>query len=143
MRVSEQGAALIKFFEGFRANAYPDPVGIWTIGYGFTQGVKPGDTITKEDADNRLKAELIRFENCVEQNVKVHLTQNEFDAVVSLVYNIGCGAFKMSSLLMSLNAGEKGVAADRFMDWIRAGGVILPGLVKRRMKERDLFKGWV
>lgn len=140
VKYSEQCVRMVKNFEGFRATAYRDPVGVLTIGYGTTFGVKPGQTITEPQATERLCDELEHFARGVTQVVKVPLTQNQFDALVSFSYNVGLTAFKKSTLLRLLNQKKYTEAAAEFPKWRIAGGKILPGLVKRRAKERALFE---
>lgn len=134
----------IKEHEGLGLVAYLDPVGVWTIGYGDTgTDVVKGLTITKEEAEERLRKRLVEFEGYVNRAVKVKLTQNQFDALVSLVYNIGPTNFNDSTLLRKLNAGDYAGAADQFLVWNkgRVDGklVVISGLVNRRNAERQLF----
>ena len=139
MRISEDGIALIKRFEGVCLEAYLDSVRVWTIGYGHTQGVKEGDTCTADQANEWLKEDVHRAENCVAQSVSVDLTQGEFDACVSFIFNLGCGAFLGSTLLRLINDGRMDDAAAQFVRWSHAGGVQVAGLVKRREAEAALF----
>lgn len=141
---SDIGINLITSFEGTRTKAYDDGVGIWTIGIGTTiypngAKVKPGDTCTLEQAKSYFKHDLAKFEKTVNESVTVPLTQNQFDALVSLTYNIGSGAFKGSTLLKLLNKGDYQGAADQFPAWRTAKGKVLKGLVRRREAERALF----
>ena len=101
MKTSAIGRKLIKTFEGYRSEAYLCPAGRWTIGYGHTSGVEPGDTCTREEADEFLKEDLINAENAVNAQ-NLDLSQTQFDALVSFVYNIGSGAFQDSTLLKLL-----------------------------------------
>jgi lysozyme len=136
---------LIKEFEGFRANAYRDAVGIWTIGYGTTAmagvGIKPamGMTISQSDAEAYLCATLNKFAVQIAPAITAPINENEFGAFVSLAYNIGPGAFKKSSALREFNAGNKKKAADAILLWNKAGGKVLRGLTRRREAERKLF----
>ena len=139
MSISESGINLIKKWEGFRGSAYLDPVGIWTIGYGHTQGVKPGQVIAESDALILLKAELKTYEDAVRRLVTVPLNQNQFDALTSFTYNTGIGALSQSTLLRFLNESDYQGAADQFLRWVYGGGRVLPGLVSRRQAERRLF----
>ena len=147
MKTSQRGIALIKEFEGLRLSAYPDPGSgnePWTIGIGTTvypdgRKVKRGDKITEQEALNFLRIDLAKFEAEVNRLVKVKLNQNQFDALVSLVYNIGAGAFAKSTLLRLLNAGDYRGAEDQFARWNRAGVNVMPGLVRRRSAEAHLF----
>lgn len=141
MHISETGLALIRQFEGLRLSAYRCPAGIPTIGYGTTAGVKMGDTITKERAEELLREDVKRFEAQVLRLVKVPLTQGQFDALVSFVYNLGAGNLSNSTLLRLLNAGDYKGAAAQFDRWVYASGKKLSGLVKRRAAERALFEG--
>jgi len=136
----------IKEHEGLRLVAYLDSVGVWTIGYGDTgPDVVKGLTITKEEAEKRLRKRLVEFEGYVNTYVKVPLKQHQFDALVSLVYNIGPANFKTSTLLKKLNAGDYIGAADQFLVWDkgRVDGklVVIKGLANRRAKERKQFLG--
>ncbi|MCK6643391.1 lysozyme [Enterobacter bugandensis] len=144
MQTSEKGIALIKEFEGCRLTAYQDSVGVWTIGYGWTQPVdgKPiraGMTIKQETAERLLKTGLVSYESDVSRLVKVGLTQGQFDALVSFTYNLGARSLSTSTLLRKLNAGDCAGAADEFMRWNKAGGKVLNGLTRRREAERALF----
>lgn len=140
MNVSEKGINLIKKFEGCKLEGYYCPSNIPTIGYGHTGAdVKVGMKITQAQADNFLKKDLIIHSNNVSKLVKVPLNQNQFDALVSLEYNIGYGNFSKSTLLKLLNSKDYKGAAKQFAVWRMGGGKILPGLEKRRKAERDLF----
>lgn len=139
MQPSQACFDLVAKFEGFRAHAYLCPAGVWTIGYGFTKGVKKGDAITKGQADARLAHELDDFADGVKKLVKVPLKQCQFDALVSFVFNVGVGALRDSTLLKLLNAGNYAGAADQFTRWNKAGGKVLPGLVTRRAAEKEMF----
>lgn len=141
MHISQKGLDLIKSFEGLRLSAYKCPAGVWTIGYGTTAGVKPGQSITKERAEELLRDDVKRFEDQVLRLVKVPLTQGQFDALVSFTYNLGAANLGNSTLLRLLNAGDYKGAAAQFDRWTKAGGKELPGLVKRRAAERALFEG--
>lgn len=147
MQTSDKGIALIKGFEGCRLTAYPDPGtggAPWTIGYGWTlpvdgKPVRPGMTIDQSTADRLLKTGLVSYENDVLKLVKVKLTQNQFDALVSFAYNVGSRALSTSTLLKKLNSGDIKGAADEFLRWNKAGGKEMPGLTKRRKAEREVF----
>lgn len=145
MKVNAAAIALIKEFEGFRASAYKDPVGIWTIGYGTTANAgvgivpKAGMTITEAEATEYLWRAVDKFAAQVEAALTRPATGNEFGAMVSLAYNIGPGAFKRSTVLREFNAGNVRAAADAFLMWNRAGGTVLRGLTRRREAERKLF----
>lgn len=144
MQISNAGISLIKEFEGCKLKAYQDSVGVWTIGYGWTQPVDgrkigPGMVIDQPTAERLLKCGLVQYEQGVNQLVKVIITQGQFDALVSFAYNLGLRALSTSTLLRKLNAGDKQGAAVEFGKWVNAGGVRLNGLVKRREAERKLF----
>lgn len=144
MQTSDKGIALIKEFEGCKLTAYQDSVGVWTIGYGWTQPVdgKPiraGMTIKQETAERLLKTGLVSYESDVSRLVKVGLTQGQFDALVSFTYNLGGRSLSTSTLLRRLNAGDYAGAADEFLRWNKAGGKVLNGLTRRREAERALF----
>ncbi|EMO6422347.1 lysozyme [Enterobacter hormaechei] len=144
MQTSDKGIALIKQFEGCKLTAYQDSVGVWTIGYGWTQPVdgKPiraGMTIKQETAERLLKTGLVSYEGDVSRLVKVGLTQEQFDALVSFTYNLGARSLSTSTLLRKLNAGDYAGAADEFLRWNKAGGKVLNGLTRRREAERALF----
>lgn len=139
MNISETGIQLIKKFEGCSLKAYKCPAGIWTIGYGHTLGVKEGQTITKEQAEIFLKQDIRSFELTVNNLVNVPLNQGQFDALVSFCYNLGSGNLKNSTLLKLLNKKDYIGAAEQFDRWVYASGKKLPGLVKRRTAEKELF----
>lgn len=136
---SQAGIDLIKKYEGCKLTAYKDAVGIWTIGYGHTGGVSAGMSISQTQAEAYLRSDLSTFESTVNNRVTVATSQNMFDALVSLAFNIGSGAFGGSTLLSLLNQGNYTGAADQFGSWVKAGGVTLQGLVKRRASEKTLF----
>jgi lysozyme len=141
MRTGKNGIALIQKFEGLRLTSYQDPIGIWTIGYGHTGAdVKPGLTINHSQVFILLQQDLERFESGVSKSVKVPLTQNQFDALISFSYNVGLGNFNKSTLLKRLNEANYSGAADQFPRWNKAGGEILKGLVNRRNAEAALFR---
>lgn len=140
LSISENGVRMIESFEGFRSTAYPDPGtggAPWTIGYGHTGGVYPGETISQAQAETYLKQDLNTAENAVRQNVHVPLTQNQFDALVSLTYNVGANGYP--SLLATLNRGDYAGAQAMFGDYVYGGGHIMQGLVNRRAQEAALF----
>ena len=138
--VNEAGVRLVQEFEGCRLDAYRCPAGIPTIGYGATgPDIRMGMVWTQEQADERLAEDLARFAAGVERLVQVDLTDNQFAALVSFAYNVGLGALRDSTLLRKLNAGDYLGAADQFARWNKGGGRVLPGLVRRRAAERDLF----
>ena len=144
MRISERGIALLKQFEGLELEAYQDIAGIWTIGYGHTGGdVEPGMRITEREAEALLRKDLKSRENAVDRLVNVPVNQNEFDALVSFVYNVGISALGKSTALKRLNRGDRFGAADAITWWNKAtvGGVLRPvmGLTRRRASEKALF----
>jgi len=131
---------VIKEFEGCRLTAYRCPAGVWTIGWGATgDNIVEGLTWTQQQADVRLAVDARQFAIAVRRAVTVALTPNQHGACASLAYNIGAGAFGASTLVKMLNAGDYAGAADQFGRWTKAKGVDLPGLVRRRDAERDLF----
>lgn len=142
-RINQAGLELIKSFESLRLVAYLDSAGIPTIGWGATKGVRLGDVITEAEAIAELEADLAEASAGVERLVKVDLTDNQFAALVSFVFNLGAGALDGSSLLRKLNAVDFAGAADEFLRWDKAHvkGVlkVLPGLTRRRQAERELF----
>lgn len=134
---------LIKEFEGLRLTAYRDSVGVLTIGYGHTgSDVHAGMTITAAQADALLEKDLGRFVNCVTSYVKVPLNPNQNGALVSFSFNLGCGSLQSSTLLRRLNNHENPntVASEEMPKWNKAGGKVLPGLVRRRAAEVAFFK---
>lgn len=139
-KINEAGLEIIKGFESLKLAAYLCPGGKWTIGYGHTgPDVEQGMVITEEDADDLLEQDLNRFEAAVKANVSVELDENQFSALVSLVYNIGVTAFRDSTLRKKLNTGDYEGAADEFPRWNRSKGKVLAGLARRRAAEQDLF----
>ena len=139
MKPSERGLALIRQFEGLRLSAYKCPAGVPTIGWGTTKGVKMGQTITKDEADRLLIEDAQRFADHVKALVKIPLNQNQVDALISFVYNIGPHAFAKSTMLKLINQRLFEDAANQFLRWNKANGEPLAGLTRRRMAERDLF----
>ena len=140
MEISQKGIELIKQFEGCKLNAYRCPAGVLTIGYGHTGvDVKQGMKITQEEAEKLLKKDLTIHCNNVERLVKVPLSQNQFDALVSFEYNVGYGNFSKSTLLGLLNQKKYSEASEQFLRWKYANGKILEGLLRRRQAEKDLF----
>ena len=142
MKLSQRGIDLIKQFEGYSSKAYPDPAtggAPWTIGYGTTKGVKPGMIITAEQAEKMLRDDVAKFESGVSALLKVPTTQGQFDAMVSLAYNIGLGNFGKSTLLRKHNEKCYSCAAGQFPAWNRANGKVMNGLTRRRNAERALY----
>ncbi len=138
-KISQPGIDLIKRWEGFRDKAYLCPGNVWTIGYGHTKNVRAGMCISKAQAEELLKEDLKYFENAVRQLSKVELTQGQFDALVSFTFNVGVYAFKKSTLLRLVNQGDFLGAAEQVDRWVYANKKKLPGLVKRRAEEKQLF----
>ena len=139
MKTSPKGIALIKEFEGLRLKAYLCPGGVWTIGYGHTASVKPGMVISEAQAEEYLKADLVRFERYL-NGLGLALNQNQFDALISLIYNIGIGNFQKSTLLRKarINANDNSIM-DEFLRWVYSKGRVLPGLQRRRLREMKLY----
>jgi lysozyme len=127
--------------EGYRENAYLDIVGVPTIGYGTTEGVKIGDRTDPIKALERALSDMQKFEGAIKQCVNVPLHQHEYDAYLSLSYNIGSGAFCRSTLVRKLNAGDYKGACDQILRWDRAGGKVVRGLTIRREKEHKQCLG--
>jgi len=144
MRTGPQGIELIRHFEGCRLDAYLCPAGVWTIGYGHTADVKEGDSIDQEAAEAFLIEDLEKFEQAVTRLVEVPLTQQQFDALVSWTFNLGAGNLAESTLLRKLNNYQYAEVPEQMMRWVRAGGQVLDGLVRRRAAEAALFqnKDW-
>ena len=151
LKTSREGRALIKSFERFEPTSYRCPAGKWTLGYGHTRGVTQGQTCTRDQADRWLDQDISDAEMIIRKHVSVKLTQGQFDAMVSFVFNIGAGMRgvkdglvtlrngKPSSLLTYLNASRFESAAIEMLKWCHVGGVILNGLKRRRQAEKDLF----
>lgn len=140
MRTSQAGIDLIKDFEGCELEAYRCSAGVLTIGYGSTHNVRPGMCITRDRAESLLREDLVQYEEAVQRLVTVPLTQNQFDALVCWVYNVGPGAMQSSTLLRKLNNGKPDKeVANELLRWDKAGGRSLPGLTRRRKSERKLF----
>lgn len=140
MRTGRDGVELIRHFEGCRFDAYLCPAGVWTIGYGHTADVKEGDSIDQEAAEAFLIEDLESFERDVTRLVEVPLTQQQFDALVSWTFNLGAGNLAESTLLRKLNNYQYAEVPEQMMRWVRAGGQVLDGLVKRRAAEAALFQ---
>lgn len=140
--ISQEGLRAIAGYEGLRLNVYNDVAGNPTIGYGHL--IRPREnlrTVTQEQALELLRNDVASAEEAVNSNVNVDLTPNQYDALVSLVYNIGNGAFAGSTLLRELNSGDYEGAAQQFERWNRAGGRVVQGLANRRADERRRFEG--
>ena len=139
----EKAKELIKDFEGFREIAYKCPAGVWTYGYGWTHGVKEGDTITEEKASELVEQEVIKIaeqvKDVLSEEVFAKLTENQVCALIDFVYNLGLGNFKESTLCKMIKNGQIMEAGNQFERWVKAGGKVLPGLVKRREAEKELW----
>lgn len=139
MKTSPKGIALIKEFEGLRLKAYLCPGGVWTIGYGHTADVKPGMVITEAQAEEYLKGDLVRFERYL-NGLGLALNQNQFDALVSFIYNLGTGNFSSSTLLRKIRVNpQDNSIMDEFLRWVYSKGRILHGLQRRRLAEMKLY----
>ena len=141
MKTSQYGIDLIKHFEGCELKAYKCPAGVWTIGYGHTKGVEPGDEWSEDHANHMLEVELEEYEGYVSKYVTAPLGQNQFDALVSWTYNLGGGNLSASTMLKVLNAGEYDEVPNQMLRWNKAGGKVLEGLTRRRQAEADMFCG--
>jgi|WetSurMetagenome_2_1015567.scaffolds.fasta_scaffold370175_2 lysozyme len=139
MIASENCINLIKRFEGFTSKAYKCPAGKLTIGYGETENVINGQVVTEEMADKKLRDRVNELSKKISSILEVSLNQNQFDAIVSLAFNIGLTAFACSTLFYHLNLGEFDVAARQFSMWDKIKGKICEGLVNRRNAEKELF----
>jgi lysozyme len=137
--------SIIKKYEGLKLNAYICPANVPTIGFGSTfypdgRRVKLGDKITLQEAESILLHDIKRFEKEVISSVKMEITNNQLSALISFVYNVGASAFRKSTLLKKVNANPTDLTIhNEFMRWTRAGGKVLPGLVKRRAEESKLY----
>lgn len=141
MNFSPSGIGLLESLEGFCATPYQDVAGYWTIGYGCridNPAIYPNG-ITQQAAEAMLLDRVAPVVKAISSLVTSTLTQNQFDALVCFIYNIGIFAFSQSTMLHMLNAGQFQDAADQFQRWDRAGGQAVQGLLNRRLKERALF----
>lgn len=140
MKISQKGLDILKEFEGLRLEAYKCSANVPTIGYGWTQGVKMGDVWTREHAEHMLLEGVKPYEKAVQEAIgDAKTSQNQYDAMVSLCYNIGPANFKKSSVARLHKEGKYNQAAAAFMMWVKAGGKIIGGLIKRRNKEKALY----
>jgi lysozyme len=161
MKVSEEGLKLLKHHEGFRKKPYQCAAGIWTIGYGHAMyaeqlkipatpegmaarkafPLKPEDNRiwSKEEIDALLVKDVVRFERAVDRYIRVSLRQNEFDALISAVYNLGPGWLQRSPVRQKINRGDKEGAMEQLLKYNKGGGKVLKGLDKRRKDEAALF----
>ena len=143
--ISELGFQLIREFEGFSVQAYLDTGGVWTIGFGtikYPNGkrVVKGDVCTQSEAEQWLKNDSKWVDACLDKHIKVSVTQNQFDALASFVYNIGETAFIKSTMLTLINQNSMATAASQFDRWVFDNGKRIQGLVNRRNKEKELFE---
>ena len=157
MKVSQKCIEQIKKDEGVRSRPYQCPALLWTIGVGHV--IDPNHAkvpladrkqlpipagwdrvLSSEEIDDILRKDLARFEAGVSRLIKVELTQGQFDALVSFSFNVGLGNLQNSTLRMKVNRGEYEAAAEQFLVWTKAGGKVLPGLVKRRTHEKEMFE---
>lgn len=139
MTYSKDATNLIEQFESCRYTAYQDSGGIWTIGYGHTWEVKPGDTMSIAEAEKWLIFDIGYTVACLNAHIKVEVTQAEFDALVDFAFNIGVGNFCRSTLLAVLNEGNFSAAEAEFDKWDNVSGQVVQGLFRRREAERKLF----
>lgn len=141
MKISKECLEALKLFEGFRAEAYLCPAGVWTLGYGHTARVKKGDRITRDEAERVLREDLVPFERSV-QLLGLPLKPHQFDALVDFSFNLGTEALKNSTLLRKIKANpqDRSIRSE-FKRWVYAGGKVLPGLVKRRDWEARSYFG--
>jgi len=140
LQISQAGLDLIKRYESLRLTAYlPTPDDVPTIGWGHTKGVQLGDQIDEATAEALLLEDLRWVEECIEAWVDVALEQCEYDSLCSFVLNVGCPAFKNSTLCRLLNQEDYAAAAKQFSRWNKQGGKVLPGLTRRRAEEAALF----
>jgi lysozyme len=162
MKVSEEGLKLLKHHEGFRKKPYQCAAGIWTIGYGHAMyaeqlkipstpegmaarkafPLKPEDNRiwSKEEIDALLVKDVVRFERAVDRYIRVPLRQNEFNALISAVYNLGAGWLQRSPVRQKINRGDKEGAMEQLLKYNKAGGKVLKGLDNRRKDEAALFR---
>lgn len=140
-KINANGLRILKSMEGLRLEAYLDPVGVWTIGYGTTTNVLPGMQISPAQAEEFLKRDLAIFEAAIANMVKVPLSSDQFSALASFIYNIGETNFAESTLLQLLNQKDYQGAAEQLLRWNKGGDRELPGLTRRRQAERALFLG--
>lgn len=141
MKISQSAKEKMKQFEGLRLTAYRCPAGVWTIGYGHTEGVKDGDVISPAQANVFFDNDIAKFEQQVAK-LGLNLNQNQYDAVVSFAYNAGIGNLKSSTLFKKLkaNPADPTIPAE-FGRWVYAGGKVLQGLVNRRKWEAGRYEG--
>lgn len=142
--ISAKGYALIKKLEGFRASAYLDTGNVWTIGFGTIKypdgrAVKQGDSCTEDQATQWLMNDCKWVDTCLDRYLTVNITQNQFDALASFVYNVGETQFTKSTMLRLINANQSRAAAEQFDRWVFDDGRKVEGLANRRTAEKQLF----
>jgi lysozyme len=140
--ISQRGISLIVQFEGIKTRAYPDPATgaePWTIGIGHTGNVQPSEVCTDDEAMDWLREDCKAVEQAIDELVEPELTQNQRDALISFVFNVGIGNFRNSTMLKLINASNLGAAAQQFQRWNHAAGQVMPGLTERREAEAALF----
>lgn len=141
-KYSDAALALTKQFEGLRLHAYQDTAGVWTVGYGHTgRDVKPGRCVSEFEAEVLLRTDLREAIACVNQALEVEVEQHQFDALVDFCYNTGRGSFTRSSLLGKVNLEDFEGAAVQFGLWVNVDMKPVPGLVRRRAAEANMFRG--
>jgi lysozyme len=136
---SKNGLHLTELFEGDILTAYQDQRGLWTIGYGHTANVHPGMTITQDEAEAFLMIDIHSAAACVNQMVKIKLTQPQFDSLVDFAFNVGVNSFRRSTLLREINSGKLPEALAQFNLWDHCGGIVSSGLLRRRKAEAAEF----
>ena len=141
MKISGEGLALIKKFEGCELESYRCSANVVTIGFGHTRTAKEGMTITREEADMLLEEDIRSFETSVLSLVEVDLKQCEFDALIAWTFNLGAGNLKSSTLLKRINAKDWNDVPHQIKRWNKAKGTVLQGLIRRREAEALLFQG--
>ena len=142
MTTSRNGLKLIKDFEGLRLGSYKCPAGVWTIGYGHTKGVKQGQVIDQGKADDYLVEDIAPIERLL-NDLRINFRQEQFDALVSWIFNLGASAFQRSTLYIRIgtNASDEEIT-DQIIKWVNAAGKPLVGLKKRRIAEANMFLGY-
>ena len=141
MNISQEGISLIKKFEGCELEAYKCAAGVWTIGYGHTEGVNPDDEMDKEAAEELLALDLVVYERSVSWIIEVPLNQQQFDALISFTFNLGETNLCNSTLRKVLNQQEYNEVPNQIRRWNKAGGKVNDGLIRRREAEALLFQG--
>ena len=140
MEISQTGINLIKSYESCKLTAYQDGGGVWTIGYGHTgDDVHPGDVIDQDRANDLLVYDIKAAQDCIDAHVEAELSQGQYDALCSFVFNLGCHAFKTSTMCNLINAGNYQAARKQFARWNHDNGVVVEGLTARRTAEAEMF----